>query len=37
MMVIGSGIGSLCVFAPVKYQDPCHFAARILGVFLGSP
>lgn len=37
MMIIGSGLGSLCVFAPTQYQEPCHYAARILGFLLGSP
>jgi hypothetical protein len=37
MVLIGSGLGSLCAFCPPVYQAPCHYAARIIGFLLGSP
>lgn len=37
MLLLGSGLGLFCRFAPVEHQDLCHWAAKLLGLFLGSP
>lgn len=37
MMLLGSGLGLFCRFAPVEHQDICHMAAKLFGLFLGSP
>ncbi len=37
MLAIGSGLGLFCQFAPPDKQEVCHWAARIMGLFMGSP
>lgn len=37
MLLLGSGLGLFCRFAPVEHQDICHMAAKLFGLFLGSP
>lgn len=37
MLLLGSGLGLFCRFAPVEHQDLCHWSAKLLGLFLGSP
>lgn len=37
LALLGSGLGLFCRFAPVEHQDLCHWSAKLLGLFLGSP
>lgn len=37
LALLGSGLGLFCRFAPIEHQDLCHWSAKLLGLFLGSP